>query len=401
MPTPSSTGPSRSRVLLFTGKGGVGKTTVAAATAVSCARLDQRTVVVSTDPAHSLADVLGQPVGDEPTAAAPGLWAAQLDARKRLEDSWADIRTWLVELLGWAGIEAVQAEELAVLPGLDELFALTDIARLADDGRWDTVVVDCAPTAETLRLLSLPDVLTGWMARVLPTGRRINRVVGPVVRSLSGLPVAGDEVFSATERVHAHLLAVQALLADRDVTRVRLVVNPEALVVAEARRTATTLALFGYGVDAVVANRLLPDDLTDPWFEEWKAVHARHLRAIEEGFAPLPVLRGSLGPTELVGVEALAGLGAELYGASDPAAAHGASQPLRIEREPGGYRLLLELPFTEPEDLDLGRRPGELVLRVGPHRRSVLLPDSLVRRQISGASLRDGVLVVRFADPAP
>jgi arsenite/tail-anchored protein-transporting ATPase len=286
-----------------------------------------------------------------------------------------------------------------MFPGLDELFALSDINERAADEQWDVVVVDCAPTAETLRLLSLPDVLSWWMNRVFPVSRRVTRLIGPVVRSVTALPVAGDEVFSASERFYARLAGVKELLADAERTRVRLVVNPEKMVIAEARRTATYLSLFGYGVDAVVANRLLPDTVVDPWFDEWKSVQGHHLRTIEEGFAPLPVLKVQLAPTEVVGLEALRRLGESLYGEDDPARARHASSPLRIDRVDGGYELVLELPFADRDDLDLGRRGDELLLRVGSHRRNLLLPDSLRRREVVAAALRDGRLVVRFVDP--
>lgn len=386
------------RVLLFTGKGGVGKTTVAAATALRCASLGQRTLVLSTDPAHSLADSLDVSLGTAATPVTDRLWGQQLDAQDRLEESWAELKQWFVEVLDWAGVDAVEAEELAVLPGLDELFALTDIKQAAESGEWDTVVVDCAPTAETLRLLSLPDVLSVWMDRAFPVSRRLTSVIGPVVRSFSSVPVASDDVFSATERFYDRLAGVKDLLADTDTTRVRLVVNPERMVVAEARRTATYLALFGYGVDAVIANRLLPDDIADPWFSEWREVHARHLRDIEEGFAPLPILRAELASTEVVGTAALTAFGAALYGDTDPAERLHTGRPLRVERVDGGYDLTMELPFTESADLELGRRRDELLLRVGPYRRAVLLPDSLRRRTVTSAALRDGGLCVHFAD---
>jgi arsenite-transporting ATPase len=386
-------------VVLFTGKGGVGKTTVAAATAVRCAELGQRTLVLSTDAAHSLADSLDVGLGATPTEVRPGLWGQELDAQERLEESWGDIKHWLVDLLDWAGVDAVEAEELAVLPGLEELFALTDIHDAVAAGEWETVVVDCAPTAETLRLLSLPDVLAVWMDRAFPVSRGLTRALAPVLRTVSSVPVAGEEVFTATERFYARLAGVKELLSDADTTRVRLVVNPERMVVAEARRTATYLALFGYGVDAVIANRLFPPDLDDPWFDGWKAVQARHLHTIEEGFAPLPVLRAELAPREVIGGDDLSTFGAALYGELDPAARRHEGRPLRVERVADGYELTMELPFTDRDDLELGRRGDELLLRVGPYRRALLLPDSLRRRSVAAASLREGSLCVHFLDP--
>jgi arsenite/tail-anchored protein-transporting ATPase len=254
------------RVLLFTGKGGVGKTTTAAATALAAANDGLRTAIMSTDPAHSLADSFGVELGDELVEVAPKCFAQQLDAQARMESSWGEIRDYLRGVFDWAGLDDVEAEELSVVPGLDEVFALGDIKTHAESGEWDVLVVDCAPTAETIRLLSLPDILAWYMERVFPMGRRMNRMIGPVLSRVTNLPVAGDEVFGASRRFYDRLDGVKELLADASVTSVRLVVNPERMVIAEARRTYTYLSLFGYRVDAVVANRLLPDEITDPWF---------------------------------------------------------------------------------------------------------------------------------------
>jgi arsenite-transporting ATPase len=388
------------RVLLFTGKGGVGKTTTAAATALRCAESGQRTIVLSTDPAHSLGDAYAVELGDHAVQIAPGLWGQQLDAQARMEDTWQEIQAWLLEVFQWAGVAAIEAEELAVIPGLDEIFALSDIKAYAESGEWDVVVVDCAPTAETLRLLSLPEILRWYMDRVFPTSRKLNKVVSPLLGRVAGLPVPGDEVFGSASRFYDRLDGVRELLTDTSRTSVRLVVNPERLVVAEARRTYTYLSLFGYRVDAVVANRLLPDAITDPWFQEWKARHAEHLTAIEDGFAPLPILRAELASDELVGVDALRAFGALLYADLDPAAVLHPGEPLQVVRKGTGYELSVELPFAEKDELELGRRDDELLIRVGSHRRALLLPDSLRRREVRAASLRDGKLRVTFAGDA-
>jgi arsenite-transporting ATPase len=386
------------RILLFTGKGGVGKTTVAAATAAACAARGERTLVFSTDPAHSLADSLDRPVGSAPTEVGHRFFAQQLDARERTEEAWDDIQEYLVEVFDWAGVEGIEAEELAVLPGLDELFGLVDLKTHAESGAWDTIVVDCAPTAETIRLLSLPDVLSWYMHRVFPMTRRVNKVVGPVVSRMTRLPVAGDRVFGAADRFYARLDGVKELLADPELCSARLVVNPEKMVIAEARRTYTYLALFGYSVDAVIVNRVLPPAVSDPWFDRWKAIQAEHLDAIDEGFAPLPILRAHLAETEVVGLAALVRLAAELYGDGPPAARLHAGQPLRFDRVDGRRAIVLDLPFAEKGQLDVGRRGSELLITLGPYRRVMTLPDSLVDRPVREAKLRDGTLTVVFGD---
>ncbi|MEO6987862.1 MAG: ArsA family ATPase [Aquihabitans sp.] len=385
------------RVLLFTGKGGVGKTTTAAATALCCADAGLRTIVLSTDPAHSLADAFDVPLGDLAVEISPNLWGQQMDAQARMEDTWVEIQAWLMEVFEWAGVAAIEAEELSVIPGLDEIFALSDIKGYADTGDWDVIIVDCAPTAETLRLLSLPEIMRWYMDRVFPMSRKVNKVVSPLLGRISGLPTPGDDVFGSASKFYDRLDGVRELLCDTETTSVRLVVNPEKLVVAEARRTHTYLSLFGYRVDAVVANRLLPEAITDPWFDEWKARHAEHLTSIEEGFAPLPILRAELASGELVGIEALRAFGEHLYQDLAPADVLHPGEPMQVVRKGNGYELCMELPFADKDELDLGRRDDELLIRVGSHRRALLLPDSLRHRPVGAASLRDGQLRVTFA----
>jgi arsenite/tail-anchored protein-transporting ATPase len=385
-----------SRVLLFTGKGGVGKTTTAAATALRCADDGLRTVILSTDPAHSLADAFDVPLGPLPVEIAPGLFGQQLDSQDRLEDAWADVQGYLLEVMSWAGLEGVEAEELSVLPGLDEVFALADIREHAESGAWDVVVVDCAPTAETLRLLSLPEVLSWYMDRIFPTARSVSRVVSPVLSRVTQLPTPGDAVFAGLARFYARLAGVRELLTDVKRTSVRLVVNPERMVIAEAKRTYTYLSLFGYRVDGVVANRLLPADVTDPWFDAWKTAQAEHLTVIEEGFAPVPVLKVELASQELIGLDLLRGFATALYGDDDPSGLLFEGEPLTVERRGAAMVLRLALPGAEKDDLDLAQHGDELLLRVGPYRRSVVLPESLRRRPVTSAKLVDGALEVRF-----
>jgi arsenite-transporting ATPase len=392
-----TTGELSTRILLFTGKGGVGKTTVAAATAVRCADAGLRTIVLSTDPAHSLGDAFDVPLDSTVRRIDTDLWGQQLDATERLEEVWGDVQRYLVALLDWSGAGAIEAEELAVVPGLEEIFALGDIKAYAESGEWDVVVVDCAPTAETLRLLSLPEILGWYMDRVFPAGRTLAGVVRPVLNRLTSLPVASDDVFAALRRFYDRLDGVKELLTDPTLASVRLVVNPERMVIAEARRTATYLGLFGYALDAVVANRLLPDAVTDPWFKAWKEAHAEHLDAIEDGFAPVPVLKAELAAEELLGLDRLRAFGDALYGDVDPSAVLHAGCPLRVVARGDELVLSLDLPFADRDDLELGRKDGELLVRVGAHRRAIVLPDSLRRRTVKGATMVADRLEVTFA----
>ncbi|MBA2326648.1 MAG: ArsA family ATPase [Actinobacteria bacterium] len=391
------------RILLFTGKGGVGKTTVAAATALRAAESGLRTLVCSTDPAHSLADAFAVPLGDAvvPIAAFPGggsLAGQELDARVRLEEAWAAVREYLTSLLDWAGADVVEAEELAVIPGLDEVFALADLRAHSESGDYDLLVVDCAPTAETVRLLSLPDVLGWYMDRIFPAQRTATRAVRPLLSRIVSMPVAGDDVFAAVRRFYERLDGVRDLLTDGAVTSARLVVNAERMVVAEARRTFTYLALFGYHVDAVIANRLLPGAITDPWFTAWKDTQREQLESIEAAFAGVPILTAELADDELVGIERLSPFGAALYSERSPADVLATGDPMRVDAVGDALVLSLPLPFTEKADVELARSNGELLLGVGAHRRAVVLPESLRRREVASARMAGDRLEVEFTE---
>ncbi|MEZ5140944.1 MAG: ArsA family ATPase [Acidimicrobiales bacterium] len=390
------------RILLFTGKGGVGKTTTAAATAAHAARRGLRTLVLSTDPAHSLADAVALPIGSDPTELDERLYGQQLDATERLEESWGEIRAWMVEVFDWAGADAVEAEELSVVPGLDEVFALADLKRFAASGEWDLLVVDCAPTAETIRLLSLPDILAWYMDRVFPTTRRVARVVGPVLQRVGRLPVAGDEVFGATARLYERLDGAKAVLTDPQRASVRLVVNAEAMVIAEARRTHTYLSLFGYHVDAVVVNKLLPAELVDPGSTGGSSCRPATWPSSTTASPRCPCC-ATLTDDELVGLPALRRFADDLYADVDPLAVLHQGTPMRIRPVPGAderWELELDLPFADRGALDVARHGAELLVRVGPYRRAVHLPDSLRRRPITDAALRDGTLRVAFGAKA-
>ena len=316
---PPRGGARQVRILLFTGKGGVGKTRVAAATALRCADAGQRTLVISTDPAHSLADGRRRP-GSPAHRVAKGCGASSSTPRPGWRRPGATSSAGSVEVFDWAGVDGIEAEELAVLPGLDEMFALGDIKTYAESGEWDIIVVDCAPTAETIRLLSLPDVLSWYMERVFPEGRRVNRMIGPVLSRVTDLPVAGDEVFGAGRRFYERLGGVREVLTDAERTSVRLVVNPERMVIAEARRTDTYLSLFGYRVDAVIANRLLPDEVTDPWFGQWRAARPSTWPRSSRASRPCPVLRARLAATRWSVSNGCANSAAEMYRGIDPLA---------------------------------------------------------------------------------
>ena len=383
------------RILLFTGKGGVGKSTVAAATAALAADSGRRTLVLSTDAAHSLADAYGVSVGSEPEEVAPGLFVHQVDAQRRFEESWAEIQGYLLSVLEVAGVDPVAAEELTVIPGAEEVLALLELRLHALSDEWDTVVVDCAPTAETLRLLALPEALGWYMTRVFPVERRVVKALRPVLSRAAGVPMPEDDVFGAVERLHAELDEVRALLTGPD-AGVRLVLTPEKVVLAEARRSFTTLSLFGYRVDGVVANRVFPEAAGDPWREGWVRAQAEVLSEVEESFAGIPLWRSEFRSAEPVGLAELLDVGRELYAGADPLAVRRSQEPLRITRGAGGAVLHLRLPFVGRADVDLARDGDDLVVTVASYRRLLTLPAGLARHRVAGARVEGGDLQVRF-----
>jgi arsenite-transporting ATPase len=385
------------RILLFTGKGGVGKSTLAAATAVRSAAHGRRTLVLSTDPAHSLADALGAPAGPEPTSVAEHLWVQQVDAQLRFEQSWSDIQRYLLSVLEVAGVDAVAAEELTVIPGAEEVLALLELREQSRSGDWDVIVVDCAPTAETLRLLALPEALGWYMDRVLPTQRRVVKALRPVLSRAAGVPMPQDTIFDAIERLHAELDDVRELLTG-DGASVRLVLTPENVVLAEARRSYTLLSLFGYRVDGVVLNRIFPPADGDAWREGWVKAQAAVLAEAAQSFAGLERWRSPYRAVEPVGIEHLAAVADEVYGAADALAVPTGAEPMRVTRSEGTAVLRLAVPLVQRSDVDLARNGDELVVSVGSYRRLLTLPTGLARLRVAGARVADGELQVRFEE---
>jgi arsenite-transporting ATPase len=383
------------RILLFTGKGGVGKTTAAAATAALGAGNGLRTLVLSTDAAHSLADAFDVTAGAEPTLIAERLAVQQVDTQERFERSWGDVRSYLLSVLDTVGLDRIAAEELTVLPGADEVLALLEVRAQARSGNWDLIVVDCAPTAETIRLLALPEALGWYMERVLPVERRVVKALRPVLSRAAGVPMPRDTVFDALERLHAELADVRAMLTGHQAS-LRLVLTPESVVVAEARRLLTSLSLFGYRVDGVVANKVFPAEGADVWRREWVTSQAAILDEVEESFAPLAIWRAAYGSHEPVGLDELRDLAAELYADTDPIARPHGPRPVEIVQRGGSTRIRVLLPFAERGSVSLARHGDELVVTVGSCRRLISLPSALRSADVAEARLSDGALVVRF-----
>ena len=384
------------RILLYTGKGGVGKTTVAAATALCCAQLGYRTLVMSTDAAHSLSDSFDSHIGSKPNRLAANLWAQETDLSTAINENWVTIQQWIASLLAWRGLEDVIADEMAFLPGMEELANLLYIVNYAQSGQYDTVVVDSAPTGETLRLLSFPEMLDWWMRRLFPIERRVVNAVRPVLRPLINVPLPGEDVLDAVEQLFPQLEAMRTILTDPAKTSIRLVLNPEKMVIKETQRTFTYLNLYGYGTDLVVCNRLIPKEVTDHYFDFWKTNQEQYYKDIEERFAPLPVIGLPLLEQEVVGMDMLKETAKELYGDGDPTQMFYVGKAQNFEKVNGQYLLSFDFPYTTKDEIDLSRNGDELIIRLGPYRRNVVLPRSIVNLKVTGARFEKGKLVVRF-----
>lgn len=385
------------RLLLFTGKGGVGKSTVAAGTAALAAADGSRTLVISTDTAHSLGDAFAAGVGAEPTEVAPRLFVQQVDAQRQFERSWTEIQGYLREVLDVVGVDPVAAEELTVLPGAEEVLALLELRVQALSGEWDVVVVDCAPTAETLRLLALPEALNWYMRRLFPMERRVMRALRPVLSKAAGVPMPQEPVFDAVERLHAELAQVQELLSGPRAS-VRIVLTPERMVLAEARRSWTSLSLYGYTVDGVVANRLFPVEGADEWRRGWAAAQNEVMAQVRDSFGPLKLWTSPYREAEPLGLEALREVAAHLYGDDDPFAPSTLAPAFSVTTQEGGAVLSLALPRAERAEIDLARSADDLVITHGSYRRVLTLPAVLARMTVKGAQVHDGTLRVTFGE---
>lgn len=386
------------RILLYSGKGGVGKTSLSAATAVLSARHGHRTLVVSTDAAHSLADALDVPVGPTPTVVADGLHALELDVNQELASHWGAIHGWLTKFMTSQGIKDAVAEEMAIFPGMDELFSLLKVKAFAESRSYDVVVIDTAPTGETVRMLAVPEVFSFYLTRILPIQRTVVRSVRPVVQRMTDLPLPSDDVFGAVQSLLRELEAMGPMLQDPSRSSIRLVFNPERMVVKESQRLYTYLSLFGFPVDAVIANRVLPPEARSEYFDRWFGIQAAHLAEARSAFEPLPFFQARLFDREMIGIPLLEQFGQDVFGDADPTAVLFKGKPVEVRKEGSGYALYIRLPFAEKDRIQVWTRGDELVVQVDNQRRHVSLPRSLASRRLEGAAFRDQRLRVAFGD---
>ncbi|CCH68134.1 Arsenical pump-driving ATPase [Richelia intracellularis HH01] len=390
------------RVILMTGKGGVGKTSVAAATGMRCAELGYRTLVLSTDPAHSLADSFDMELGHEPKQIRPQLWGAELDALLELEGNWGSVKRYITQVLQARGLEAVQAEELAILPGMDEIFGLVRMKRHYDEGDFDVLIIDSAPTGTALRLLSLPEVGGWYMRRFYKPFQNISVALRPLVEPLfkpiAGFSLPDKEVMDAPYEFYEQIEALEKVLTDNTQTSVRLITNPEKMVIKESLRAHAYLSLYNVSTDLVVANRIIPEEVTDIFFQRWKENQKQYRQEIHDNFHPLPVREVPLFPQEMCGIKALERLKEILYKDDDPAQVFYKENTIRVVQENNQYSLELYLPGVPKNQIQLSKSGDELNIRIGNHRRNLVLPQALAALQPDRAKMEEDYLKIRFSE---
>jgi arsenite-transporting ATPase len=393
------------RILLFSGKGGVGKTSLAAATGVQLARLGKRTLVMSIDPAHSLADAfdldgaLFHGKTAEPLAMADRLAIQEVNIQREIRAHWSEISAYVSGLLRTTGIGDVEAAELAILPGMEELSAMMYVNLYRRERRYDVVVLDCAPTAESMRFISMPTTLDWYMKHIFPFQRTVLKAVRPVANRVAPFELPPDRYFANVQQLFAKLEGIGALLEDPKVTSVRLVTNPEKMVVRETQRAFTYFSVHGLVVDQVIVNRVLPSEVRDAFFSDWRRSQERALGEIEEYFAPVAVRRVPLFRDEVLGRKRLEALAAALYGGDeDPSAVGSVERPFVFVKKDGRQEVRLRLPFAEKSEIGLFKKGDELVVQVGAVRRHVGHPTSMASLVPARARLEDGTLVVEMKE---
>jgi arsenite-transporting ATPase len=384
------------RIILFTGKGGVGKTSIAAATALRCADLGYKTKVYSTDAAHSLADSFNKEIGSTDTVIKKNLVAQEIDVNEEIRRNWGPIQGFIQQFLKYRGMENLIAEEMAVFPGMEEVFSLLELKDRVAREDFDVVIIDCAPTGDTLRLLACPDIAKWYMEKIFNIERKVFKAVRPVVRRFVDMPLPTDDVFDSMEGLYKNLIGIKEVLTDREISSIRIVLNPEKMVIKESQRAYTFLNLFGYSVDAVIANRILPEEIKDPYYRKWKEIQAKHMKEVEASFSPLPIFLSKFWDQEVIGMKQLSRMAEDIYGDKDPTSVFFKEKPMEITGSDGCYDLYLKLPFATKEDLDIWVHGDELTIKFLNFKRNILLPRALSSLKLRKAEFIGNTLKVNF-----
>lgn len=384
------------RIILYTGKGGVGKTSIAAATALKCSRSGLKTLVVSTDAAHSLGDSLDIKLSPEPIEIEKNFWAQEIDSVHEVEQGWGKVQQYLTALFTAKAVKDITTEELTVFPGMEDLLSLLRILSYYKEKTFDVIIIDCAPTGETLALLSFPDMLRWWMDKLFPMKRKAIKLVRPVVEPLLGIPMPSDGVMGEIDKIYNQLDEMRQILSDREITSIRIVVNPEKMVIKEAQRSFTYLNIYDFNVDAIVVNRVIPENVTDEYFNVWKEIQKKYKEMILDSFSPVPIYYAPLFENEIVGLEMLQRMGNEVFHNENPIEIKYRVRTQEIKKEGNEYNFSIYMPFTDKRDLSLNQKGDELIVRTCSLKRNITLPKTLQSLSIKGAKFEDDTLKIRF-----
>ena len=393
------------RILLFSGKGGVGKTSLAAATGVKLAELGYRTLVMSIDSAHSLADSFDLDIDlfhlqtSDPFPIQDGLSILELNIQKEVKRHWQEISSYVISVLRTTGISDVEAEELAILPGMEELSAMMYINQYRREKRYDVIVLDAAPTAESMRFVSMPTTLDWYMKHIFPFQRNLLKAVRPIANRVAPFELPTDNYFANIRNLFEKLEGIDEIMEDPHTTSVRLITNPEKMVLRETQRAFVYFSLHGLTIDTVIVNRVLPQEIKDTWFNEWHSSQENVLRELDEYFAPVPVRRVPLFAHEVLGKQRLRELAKVLYSErEDPSAVTRTERPYAFGKRNGRYEVRLRLPFTTKAEIGLFKKGDELVVEVGTLRRHIGLPRSMATMVPAGAKLENRLLTVEMKE---
>ena len=390
------------RIILYTGKGGVGKTTIAAATGIKLSELGYKTIVISLDVAHSLRDAfdnhekLVHQQKEKQIQITDNLWIQEINVQEAIVEYWDDVYNYIRSLLNRSGLDSLVAEEIAVFPGMEEICALLYINQYVREKSYDVIILDCAPTGESLRFVSIPATLEWYMNHIFKLERSLARVAGPVIEKVSSVPMPRDNYFQNIQDLFDKLEGIDTVLTDPKITTVRLVTNPEKIVIKETQRAFMYFCLYGLCIDAVIINRIFPDGVDAAYFETWKQAQQHYIKEAMDYFSDVPIWKVNLFAEEIVGEAGLHRLAETLYAEIDPADQFSKERPYQFRKTTDGYQLSMRLPFLSKEEIGLTKHGDELIITVGNFKQHVALPRTLANKKATNAKLTGDQLVVKF-----